>query len=152
MIHCVEPFHLGVLLSSRMKYPDRLRIPGSCFGSFPFRAPSRLELIPPKFPESKSPGDHFPTSIPLFHSITSPSRVNGPLPGRYLRLIPSVERTIHPFSGRTKTSGEVQSRFWTTAVSESTNDLDGEYSSRTSVGERILILAFPEMIPPGMVS
>jgi hypothetical protein len=78
--------------------------------------------------------------------------VKGPVPVRYLTVIPSDERRIHPESSRTETFGGVQSRFRTTAVGESANAREGEYSSRTSVGESNLILAFPERIPPGTVS
>ena len=93
-----------------------------------------------------------PANDPDFHSTERPSRVKGPLPERYLTVIPSDERRIHPESPRTEIFGGVQSRFRTTAVGESANVREGEYSRRRSVGESNLILAFPERIPPGTVS
>ena len=126
-------------------------MPGSCFGSFPLRAPSRLELIPPRFPASESPGAQVPSASPAFHPTERPSRVNGPLPGRYLTVSPPEERSVHPPTVVTETPGGIQSRFTTTAVIESVKDREGEYSSRTSVGESILILALPETNPPGIL-
>ena len=76
--------------------------------------------------------------------------MSGPLPGRYLTVIPAVESTIQPDSVRTDTPGGVHDLFNTTAVAESANVREGEYSSRRSEGERTLILTPPATMPPGM--